>query len=125
LPKAEWDRCFAVINSQNFFHAPAPEKAAAELAVTIDGKLVRKEWDLVPDLNGLAQRVRREGQLVAYLRPQALAGETTKAIASVQAYRELVAKTNAPTGPANQAASGILATNPSMTSGKGSAYAVR
>jgi hypothetical protein len=125
LPKAEWDRCFAVINSQNFFHAPAPEKAAAELAVTIDGKLVRKEWDLVPDLNGLAQRVRREGQLVAYLRPQALAGETTKAIASVQAYRELVAKTNAPTGPANQAASGILATNPSMISGKGSAYAVR
>jgi hypothetical protein len=125
LPKAEWDRCFAVINGQNFFHASSPDKAPAELAVTINGKEVRKEWDLVPDLNGLAQRVRREGQLVAYLRPQALAGESTKAIASVQAYRDLVAKTNAPTGQATQAASGILATKPNMTSGKNASYAVR
>jgi hypothetical protein len=125
LPKADWDRCFAQLNSQNFFHADAAEKAPAQLAVTINGKEVRKNWELVPELNGLAQRVRREGQLVAYLRPQALAGESTKAIASVQAYRDLVAKTGGPTGPSTQPASGILTTQPSMTAGKNAPYAVR
>lgn len=125
LPKSEWDRCFALLNGQNFFHADPPAKAPAQLAVTINGKEVRKNWELVPDLNGLAQRVRREGQLVAYLRPQAFAGESTKAIASVQAYRDLLAKTGGPTGPATQPAAGILASQPNMTAGKSAPYAVR
>lgn len=124
LPKSEWDRCFALINGQNFFHADPPAKAPAQLAVTINGKEVRKNWEFVPDLNALAQRARREGQLVAYLRPQAFAGETSRAIASVQAYRDLVAKTGGPTGPATQPASGILTTQPTMTAGKNAAYAV-
>jgi hypothetical protein len=42
------------------------------------------------------QRVRREGQLVGYLRPQALAGTAPSPIASTQAYREMLAITGGP-----------------------------
>jgi hypothetical protein len=118
LPKADADRYFKLLSEQNFFQTTPPETAPAQLAATLDGKEVRKNWELVPDLNALAQQVRREGQLVAYLRPQALAGEPTRSIASVQAYRELLAKTGHPASTTSQPSAGVLKPQDSVASGK-------
>lgn len=109
VPDADADQYFKLLSMQSFYAATAPEKAPAKLAVTLDGRHVEKNWEPLPELNDLAQRVRREGRLVAYLRPEALAGDTTSAIASVRAYRELLAKTAAPVGSAPTQAAGIVA----------------
>lgn len=93
LPSAEADRYFTVLSNQNFYSGAAHAKGAAEIAVTMDGKQVRKTWEPLPQLDALAQQVRSQGQLVAYLRPQALAGQPGRTIASVQAYKDLLAKT--------------------------------
>ncbi len=116
LPQAEAGQYFKLLSMRSFYSAPEPDIATAHLAVTLDGKEVAKNWESLPELNALAQRVRREGRLVAYLRPQALAGETSNAIASVQAYREMLARTSSPTGSPPPAASGILAPEPSVAS---------
>jgi hypothetical protein len=102
IPAAESDRYFKLVSSENFYRGDAPDQGPARLAVTIDGRELRKPWQQVPELNLLVQRVRREGQLVGYLRPHALAGAPTSAIASTQAYRQLVARSSgsSETGPA-------------------------
>ncbi|MEX0676310.1 MAG: hypothetical protein WD063_04505 [Pirellulales bacterium] len=92
IPRAESDQYFRLLSTQNFYHAESIESGAAELAVTINGRDLRKNWEQVPELNQLVQRVRRDGQLVGYLRPAALAGTGNSAIASTHAYRELLAE---------------------------------
>jgi len=93
LPRAESDLYFQFLSTRNFYHAEPIEAGPAELAVTINGRQLRKNWEQVPELNLLVQRVRRDGQLVGYLRPGALVGTGTSAIASTRAYRELLAQT--------------------------------
>jgi hypothetical protein len=68
----------------------------------MDGRKVQKPWNSQAELNALAQQIRSQGRLVAYLRPSAASGEPSQAIASVRAYRDLVAKTG--TGPAAKVA---------------------
>ena len=92
VPRAECDRCFQVLSAQNFYRAPAVEAGGAELAVTINGRQLRKSWDQVSELNQLAQRVRSEGQLVGYLRPAALVGAPSSRIASTHAFRAMLAQ---------------------------------
>lgn len=99
VPAAEADRLFAVLSKQGFYENNLPpENAAAYVTVTMDGRKVQKPWNSQAELNALAQQVRSQGRLVAYLRPSAASGEPSQAIASVRAYRDLVAKTGA--GPA-------------------------
>jgi hypothetical protein len=96
VPSAEADRYFSLLSNQNFYNGTPHEKAAAEITVTMDGRQVRKTWEPLPELDALARQVRSQGQLVAYLRPQALAGQPGRTIASVQAYKDLLAKTGSP-----------------------------
>ncbi len=121
IPTVEADRYFKLLSTQNFYDGQAAENGPAQLTATIDGKEVTKSWQPLDELNGLAQRVRREGQLVAYVRPQAYIGADSTAIASVQAYRDLLAKTGP--GAATQPAGGVLA-QPVRTAEE-SSYAVR
>jgi hypothetical protein len=114
IPAVEADHCFQAISAQNFYTAPEPDAGPAQLSVTLDGKLVQKNWPALPELNALAQRVRSEGRLVAYLRPEALSGETSTAIVSVRAYRELLAKTGQTAASASPAAQGVLAPEPNV-----------
>jgi len=107
IPLVEAERYFQVLSKQNFHDGQAVESGPVELAVKIDGKETRKGWQQIPDLNGLAQRVRREGQLVAYVRPQALSGNTSTAIASVEAYRQMLAE-NAPASNGRQPQGSLL-----------------
>ncbi len=102
IPVVEADRYFKLLSTQNFYAGEAAENSPAQLTATIDGKEVKKNWQPIDELNKLAQRVRRDGQLVAYVRPRAFTGADSTAIASVQAYRDLLAKTgpSATTQPA-------------------------
>ncbi|MEX0979360.1 MAG: hypothetical protein WDZ48_10930 [Pirellulales bacterium] len=100
IDRLESDRLFKLLSTQNFYHSQAKEGGVAELAVTINGKQVRKRWEQVAELNNLALRVRRDGQLVALLRPAALSGAPGGAIASTMAFREALARAGAPTDAA-------------------------
>lgn len=94
VPAAEADRYFGVLSQLGFYERNLPpEKAAAYITVTMDGRKEQKPWNSQAELNALAQQVRSQGRLVAYLRPSAISGEPSQAIASVRAYRDLVAKT--------------------------------
>ena len=103
IDRVESDRFFKLLSTQNFHHSQAKENGVAELAVTIDGKQVRKRWEQVAELNNLALRVRRDGQLVALLRPAALSGAPGGVIANTMAFREALARAGAPadTAPAS------------------------
>jgi hypothetical protein len=92
VPRDQADLYFQLLSTQNFYHAAAVENGPAELAVTMNGRELRKSWEQVPELNLLVQRVRRSGQLVGYLRPKALAGMGTSGIASTRDYRQLLAQ---------------------------------
>lgn len=98
LPRTESDRYFQVLTEHNFYDGKPVETGPAVLSATINGKRLEKQWEQVPDFDALAQRVRRDGQLVAYMRPAALQGNTSTPIASTQAYRELLARTRETTG---------------------------
>ena len=102
VPAAEADRYFALLSNLNFYNASAPETPAARITVTMDGRKVEKGWSSQAELNALAQQGRSQGRLVAYLRPALVNGEPSQSIASVRAYRDLVAKTGG--GPAENVA---------------------
>ncbi len=93
LPAAEADRYFTLLSTMNFYQAQPPAKSTAQLTVIMDGRKIQKPWEPLGELNALAQQVRSQGRLVAYLRPQSLSGQPSQAIVSVRAYRDLVAKT--------------------------------
>ncbi len=92
VPSADSDLIFKALSSQNFFNTERPAAVGVELAVKMNGQEVRKSWDQVIELNALAQRVRRQGQLVAYARPSTAAGQPTSAISSTRVYGDLMAQ---------------------------------
>ncbi len=106
IPSAESDGYFKVLGAQSFYDTQRPQSNAAHLVVTINGKRLEKTWDPIPQLNLLIQRVRGQGQLVAYSRPDVLAGRQAPAISSVQHYNQVMAQTTGqhPAAVANLAA---------------------
>jgi hypothetical protein len=110
IPAAESDQYFKLLAAQSFYNTERPGTGAAQLTVTINGSQVRKPWEQVPQFGALAQRVRRDGRLVAYSRPAAQAGTAEGAIASLGVYRNLLAQTSSPEAIA--AATASLAANP-------------
>jgi hypothetical protein len=112
IPRAECDRYFQALSAQNFYQAPAVESGGAQLAVTINGRQLRKSWDQVAELNLLAQRVRCEGQLVGYLRPGALVGTPSSRIASTHAFRAMLARADRPANEKDGPAAGGVRAEP-------------
>jgi hypothetical protein len=66
----------------------------------------------VPELNALAQRVRREGQLVSFTRPGALSGQEVHAISSPRVYGQLMEQTAKVGGPSASFAASAFAVAP-------------
>ena len=93
IPAAESDQYFKLLAAQSFYNTERPGTGAAQLTVTINGSQVHKPWEQVPQLDALAQRVRRDGRLVAYSRPAAQAGMAEGSIASLEVYRNMLAQT--------------------------------
>jgi hypothetical protein len=55
-------------NSGYFQYGPAPTPGI-EVFTRLDGKIIRKNWRQVPELDAFIERVRHEGKLVSYVRP--------------------------------------------------------
>ncbi len=108
IPSTESDQYFKLLAAQSFYNTERPEAKGARLTVTVNGSRATKNWDQLAELNALIQRVRRQGQLVAYSRPAALAGVAESPITSVRAYHDLLAQT----GTADAAATAQVAANP-------------
>ena len=75
IPRLESDHYFKLLSGEGFFNTQRPGDVGVKLTVRINGKELSKNWDQIAELNVLAQRVRREGQLLAFTRPSALAIE--------------------------------------------------
>jgi hypothetical protein len=112
IPSSESDQVFKLLSSQNFFNTERPQHAGVRLSVKMNGTEVQKDWDEVPELNALAQRVRREGQLVSFTRPGALSGQEIHAISSPRVYGQLMEQTAQVGGPAASFASSAFAVAP-------------
>lgn len=96
ITSAESDGYFKVLGAQSFYDTQRPEVGPTQVAMTINGKRIEKNWDSIPQLNLLVQRVRREGQLAAYARPGVLVGRQPQAITSVRAYGDVMAQVGGP-----------------------------
>lgn len=92
IPSSESDAYFKLLGAQSFYDTERPESGAAEIAVNINGKRIEKPWDQIPELNLLVQRVRRQGQLVALVRP----ANAPRPITSVDAYQQVAVRTGSP-----------------------------
>jgi hypothetical protein len=123
IPSGESDQYFKLLSTHNFFNTERPAAGdAAQLTVKLNGGEVHKNWDQLPELNALVQRVRREGRLAVYERPDALAGSQSHTISSTGVYSELLAHSGTPQAPTTPAS---LATNAfSMAPPAASAVAV-
>jgi hypothetical protein len=91
IASGESDLLFKVLSNQGFYQTDRPSAIGVQLSARINGKEQRKNWDQVPELNALIQRVRTQGQLVAYSRPAAVSGVPVRTIASTTAYSDLLA----------------------------------
>ena len=104
LPSGESDQYFKLLSAHNFYNTERPAAGdGVQLIVKLNGGEVRKNWDSLPELNALVQRVRREGRLAAYACPDALAGSRTNTISSTRVYRDLLARSETPPAPAGPA----------------------
>jgi hypothetical protein len=59
--------------------------------VRMNGRATAKDWNQLPALNLLVQRVRGQGRLVTYSRPTAPPGQASRPITGTAAYGELAA----------------------------------
>jgi len=92
LPAAESDGYFKVLSSHSFYNTERGTQGGVRLSVNINGSQISKQWDQIPELNQLIQRIRSQGQLVEYRRPAALQG-AQEAISSTVVYAQLIAQT--------------------------------
>jgi hypothetical protein len=105
LPRGESDSYFKLLSSLGYYNTDRPSAVGVQINAEINGKTLQKSWDQVAELNALVQRVRRDGQLVAYSRPSLYAGASRDVIASTQAYSEVLAQGHAQAPGAVAAAS--------------------
>ncbi len=115
IPRAEADEYFKLLSSLGFYNTERPGAVGTQMNVEINGKKLQKNWEQIPQLNALAQRVRREGQLVAYHRPDLLAGSKTDTIVSTGVYAHLLAE-NGVASPASTAMTSSAFSMPAVTS---------
>ncbi len=99
----ELDEIFKQITNIGFYQLERP--GPARLTVKLDGVRQSKDWEQIPALNLLIQRIRSQGRLVAYARPTSAAGGSTGAISSTQAYRRLLEDVGMPATSAPTVAS--------------------
>ncbi len=89
VPRAEVDEIVFHLNRGGFFGSAEHSADAVTLLTAIDGTVVRKRWSEVPALDALVDRIRKEGKLVAYSRPQDSMTTTPELPTSDQVYAEL------------------------------------
>jgi hypothetical protein len=92
-------------NSGYFQYGPAPTPGI-EVFTRLDGKIIRKNWRQVPELDAFIERVRHEGKLVSYVRPPNSEGAPADVAGgrndSVAAYQQQLQRQQAPVAPPPQ-----------------------
>ena len=117
IPSAESDWYFKQLSNQSFYNTQRGDKGGTQLTVNINGNEVHKNWDQVPELNALAQRIRRDGQLAAYQRPGVLAGTSDRqTISSTRAYAEVLRQSGGNPSPSPAVASAFAMAPPAAVS---------
>lgn len=91
ISRAELDRVVATLNSSGYFEKKSKRGPGVNVAATLDGRAVDKDWDQSPELDQLMVRVRSQGQLVGMDRPAGYRPSGTPP-SSVVAWRELSAR---------------------------------
>jgi hypothetical protein len=112
IENVESNRIFKLLTDLGFYQSEKPG-AAARVSVKMQGKEQAKDWDQIPALNLLIQRVRTQGRLVAFARPAGQPGSVTDTIASTEAYRQLMAQRGVAPG-ALMAPTSAFSLSPSM-----------
>jgi len=90
IPATEAEGVFKMLTEVGFYAADRTG-TGAQLTVRMNGRETAKDWNQLPALNLLVQRVRGQGRLVAYSRPTGAPGQTSAPITSTAAYGELAA----------------------------------
>ncbi len=103
IAHAELDAIFKMLANLGFYDKTRP--GGAHLTVRMNGVAQSKDWDQIPVLNQLVQRVRSEGRLVSYSRPTMSTGTAHEVIASTAALHELAAGISRPGNTVPQVAS--------------------
>ncbi|HXT57044.1 MAG TPA: hypothetical protein VN699_00345 [Pirellulales bacterium] len=92
-------------NSGYFQYGPAPTPGI-EVFTRLDGKIIRKNWRQVPELDAFIERVRHEGKLVSYVRPASSQGAPADIAGgrndSVAAYQQQLQRQQALAAPPSQ-----------------------
>lgn len=106
IPKEELDQLIGhLANSGYFQYGPAPTPGV-EVLTQLNGRPIRKQWRQVPELDAFIERVRHEGSLVSYNRPQSSEGVPADATGgrndSVAAYQQQLQRQQALAGPPPQ-----------------------
>ena len=106
IPKDDLDQLVgSLANSGYFNYGPAPT-AGVDVLTRLDGKVIRKNWRQVPELDAFIERVRHEGTLVSYVSPKAGAGAPAEISGgrndSVAAYQQQLQRQQGQAGPPPQ-----------------------
>ena len=106
IPKEDLDQLVgSLANSGYFNYGPAPTPGV-DVLTRLDGKLIRKNWRQVPELDAFIERVRHEGTLVSYVSPKSGAGAPAEISGgrndSVAAYQQQMQRQQAQLGPPPQ-----------------------
>lgn len=103
LTHQELDEIFKLITNVGYYQLERP--GPARLTVKLDGVRQSKDWEQIPALNLLIQRIRSQGRLMAYARSTSAGGVSTSTISSTESYRRLLADMGLPAADAPSMAS--------------------
>ncbi|HUY87782.1 MAG TPA: hypothetical protein VMV10_03515 [Pirellulales bacterium] len=106
IPKEQLDDLVGhLANSGYFQYGPAPTPGV-DVFTQLNGRTISKHWRQVPELDAFIERVRHEGSLVSYNRPQTNESAPADAAGgrndSVVAYQQQLQRQQAQAGPPPQ-----------------------
>lgn len=102
LPRGEIDRILSALSQHGYFaRASRPPQPGIDLAARVDRFQAAKPWRREPELDVLLERVRQEGQLVSYIRPDGIGPRPTAFTVARPAPQEAAFAAQRP-GPPNR-----------------------
>ena len=106
IPKEDLDQLVGHLAHSGYFQSGPAPTPGVDVLTRLDGKIIRKPWRQVPELDAFIERVRHEGKLVSYVSPRS--GDSAPAEVaggrndSVAAYQQQVQRQQAQNGPPPQ-----------------------
>ena len=106
VPKEELDQLIGHLANSGYVQYGPATTPGVEVLAQLYGRPIRKQWRQVPELDAFIERVRHEGSLVSYNRPQTSEGVPADAAGgrndSVAAYQQQLQRQQALASPPPQ-----------------------